>query len=148
MNCNTHEVNHDDSHNHSHSQPAEHQSNTHLSCNNGNGAGFVNQSACVRGLNDQLRQNFVGGMVMLTHGINALSDADRLAVMNKVRSFNNFTPDNDPHGEHDFGSFKHNAETYFWKIDCYDLQMLAHSPDPTDPSVTKRVLTIMMAQEY
>ncbi|MEP3629719.1 MAG: DUF3768 domain-containing protein [Hyphomicrobiales bacterium] len=106
------------------------------------------QSSLVRALNDQFRQSFVGGMVMVTNGTNALSEPEKLAVMNKVRSFDAFTPDNDPHGEHDFGSFKHKADTYFWKIDCYDLQMLAHSPDPTDPNVTKRVLTIMKAEEY
>jgi len=107
-----------------------------------------NKSELVRALNDQLRQRFVGGMIVVTHGTNALSDTEKLAVMNKVRTFDDFTPDNDPYGEHDFGSFKHKGETYYWKIDSYDLDMLGHSPDATDPSVTKRVLTIMKAEEY
>ncbi|MEP3629673.1 MAG: DUF3768 domain-containing protein [Hyphomicrobiales bacterium] len=86
--------------------------------------------------------------LLVTNGTNALSDAEKLEVMNKVRGFSAFTPDNAPDGEHDLGSFKHKTDTNFWKIDCYDLQMLAHSPAPTDPNVTKRVLAIMKAEEY
>ena len=29
-------------------------------------------------------------------------------------------PDNDPYAEHDFGSFEHDGQTIFWKIDLYD----------------------------
>ncbi|MBD8902577.1 hypothetical protein MBTS_10070, partial [Methylobacterium bullatum] len=36
----------------------------------------------------------------------------------------------------------------FWKIDTYDRAMVGHSPDPADPAVTVRVLTILLAQEY
>jgi hypothetical protein len=59
-----------------------------------------------------------------------------------------FTPDNDPYGEHDFGSFSYAAETIFWKFDYYDLDLQMHSPDPSDPTVTTRVLIIMLADEY
>ena len=70
------------------------------------------------------------------------------AVMQRVRSFADFTPDNDPAGEHDFGSFEHDGKTIFWKIDCYDRNMNYGSPDPADETVTERVLTIMLAGEY
>ena len=50
-----------------------------------------------------------------------------------VQSFSNFTKDNDPHGEHDFGSFEIEGETYFFKIDYYALDMQAGSEDPADP---------------
>lgn len=105
-------------------------------------------SALVRALNDSFRQSFIGGQVLITSGTNALAIEDRLALFEAIKSFDAFTPDNDPYGEHDFGSLTFNAETYYWKIDCYDTLMLNHSPDPADASLTKRVLTIMRAEEY
>jgi hypothetical protein len=57
-------------------------------------------------------------------------------------------PDNDPYSEHDFGSFEIEGDKFFWKIDCYDKTLEFGSPDPTDPSVTTRLLTIMLASEY
>ena len=62
--------------------------------------------------------------------------------------FENFTPENDPYYEHDFGSFEHEGKTIFWKIDCYDRDRNYGSPDPADPSVTMRILTVMLAEEY
>ena len=59
-----------------------------------------------------------------------------------------FTKDNDPHGEHDFGSFEIEGETYFFKLDYYALDMDGGSEDPADPEKTTRVLTIMRADEY
>jgi len=55
---------------------------------------------------------------------------------------------NDPWGEHDFGSFEHNGNTIFWKIDCYDREMKHGSPNPADATVTQRVLTVLLAEEY
>ena len=109
---------------------------------------WADHTAVIRTLNDRFRQSFVGGTVLITSGTEALPDDVKLAVMQAVQSFNEFTPDNDPAGEHDFGSFEMKGDTFFWKIDCYDTDMLGHSPDATDPAVTRRVLTIMKAEEY
>lgn len=68
--------------------------------------------------------------------------------MKRVRGFDAFTDDNDPYGEHDFGSFEYAGRTIFWKIDCYDRDLNYGSPDPSDETVTARVLTVMLAEEY
>ena len=69
-------------------------------------------------------------------------------IITKIRQFNNFTEDNDPYGEHDFGEIDYKENTVFWKIDYYDLNFEYGSENPEDSSVTKRVLTIMLAEEY
>ena len=102
----------------------------------------------IRELNDATRRFFTDGRVFVTSGVAALPPEAQAAILERVRTFADFTPDNDPYGEHDFGSFEHGAQTIFWKIDCYDREMNFGSPDPADPSVTTRVLTIMLAEEY
>jgi hypothetical protein len=100
-------------------------------------------------LNDICRTAFgIGGRLMLTEGITSLEDATRSAVLKKVMSFDSFTADNDPYGEHDFGSVDHDGQRYFWKIDYYNRTMDGGSEDPSDPGLTVRVLTIMLASEY
>jgi hypothetical protein len=101
-----------------------------------------------RVLNDNFRSTFVGGRVVMTAGVNALPIDTKARVLLAVQSFSNFTTDNDPHGEHDFGSFQIENETYFWKIDYYALDMDGGSEDSADPEKTTRVLTIMRADEY
>jgi hypothetical protein len=106
------------------------------------------ESDAIRSLNDAFRRTFTGGVVLLTAGVEALPDDVRQSLLKRVREFDTFTPDNDPHGEHDFGAIDEDGVRFFWKIDTYDRDMSAHSPDPTDPKVTTRVLTIMPAEEY
>ena len=100
------------------------------------------------GLNDELRRTGRGGRVMMTAGVAALPEAERLALLEQVRTFAAFSPDNDPHGEHDFGAFAVGDVRCLWKIDCYDCDLRFASPDPADPRVTVRVLTVMLAEEY
>jgi len=100
-------------------------------------------------LNDLLRTTFLTGKVVLTTGISALDEQERSAVLDKVQGFTGFTPDNDPYGEHDFGCITQpGVGKVFWKIDYYDNRFEALSPDPANPKVTRRVLTIMLAEEY
>jgi hypothetical protein len=100
----------------------------------------------IAALNDHARQSFTGCRVVITQGVQALDHVPD--VLDQVRWYDVFTPDNDPHGEHDFGSFRYAGETIFWKFDYYDVDMTMHSPDASDPAVTTRVLTIMLAYEY
>ena len=58
------------------------------------------------------------------------------------------TATNDPYGEHDFGALTVAGVRLLWKIDYYDAGMTGGSPDPADPSVTTRVLTLMLAHEW
>jgi hypothetical protein len=99
----------------------------------------------IRVLNDNFRSTFVGGQVVMTQGVNELPIDTKARVILAVQRFNEFSADNDPHREHDFGSFEVEGETYFWKIDLYE------EPDVKDANgepVVNRVLTIMLAEEY
>ena len=102
----------------------------------------------IRELNDSFRQTFVGGRVIVTAGVDALSPRVEVKVLQQVQQFDHFDRDNDPQGEHDFGSFDVEGQRFFFKIDYYDLEMEGGSEDPADPSKTARVLTVMKAEEY
>lgn len=102
----------------------------------------------IRELNDQLRRGRGSGRMAITRGIIALGEGHVAAIIAQVQTFDNFTPDNDPHGEHDFGAFEYLGDTIFWNIDYYDIDCQYGSPDPADANVTMRVLTILLASEY
>ena len=102
----------------------------------------------IRALNDALRRTFVGGMVLVTPGVEATPLEQRRSLLQQVRAFDTFTDDNDPHREHDFGAIDESGVRCFWKIEYYDRATEMGSPDPADPAVTTRVLTVMLASEY
>jgi Protein of unknown function (DUF3768) len=102
----------------------------------------------IRELNDAFRRTFTGGKVVMTDGVAALPERDLAQLLEGVRRFGEFTNDNDPHGEHDFGSIGLSGQTYFFKVDYYAPDMDGGSEDPADPTKTTRVLTIMRADEY
>jgi len=111
--------------------------------------GTSSKTSKISMLNDLCRKAMgVAGRLVQTSGICALPLQDQSAIREKVETFDTFTKDNDPYGEHDFGAFEHNGERIFWKIDYYDRTMTEGSEDPTDPHQTTRVLTIMLASEY
>ena len=102
----------------------------------------------IRELNDAFRSTMTGGRIMMTAGVDALPSDVKAIAIRRVATFSTFTPDNDPHGEHDFGNFELAGRKFFWKIDYYDAAMEFGSEDPADPAKTTRVLTIMLAEEY
>ena len=105
--------------------------------------------ATIAKLNDAFRSRFIGGRVMLTRAINALPRDLQMRIIAKVQTFDSFTADNDPHGEHDMGSFLLEGQRVMWKIDYYDASDPDYgSDDPADPNKTLRVLTIMLASDY
>ena len=109
---------------------------------------LVNESRVIAALNDTLRRFHRGGMVAISRGVAALPRAVWAEVIEAVACFNAFTPDNDPYGEHDCAVVDVGGLRVIWKIDYYDPSRLYHSDDPTDPQETRRVMTIMLAEEY
>jgi hypothetical protein len=102
----------------------------------------------IRALNDQLRTVGRGGNIVVTRGIAALDLSTKAAVFAAVQAFDQFSADNDPYGEHDFGLLEVCGERIMFKVDYYNTTMSGLSPDPADPNVTRRVLTILLASEY
>lgn len=102
----------------------------------------------VRELNDLFRTCFIGGRVLITEGVSALGQDFTSECVEAVQRFADFTADNDPYGEHDFGCVTVQGRKVFWKIDYYDLDCNYGSECPADPAQTTRVLTIMLASEY
>ena len=102
-------------------------------------------------LNDRFRRGVLQrpsalGRACLTGGVQRLnSDALRALLMAIVR-FEDFAPENDPYGEHDFGRVEYEETDYFWKIDYFRDDSMAFGSD--DPSASYRVLTVMRADEY
>ena len=99
-------------------------------------------------LNDAFRTTLSGGAVLLSAGVHELPDMVKAAAIRRVATFDAFTEDNDPYGEHDFGSFDLCGRRFFWKIDYFDERGEFGSEDPADPEKTTRILTIMLASEY
>ena len=102
----------------------------------------------IRDLNDELRTTGIGGETFLTRGLLS-KGADFIGkACAAVRAFDGFDNDNDPWQEHDCATLEVDGETVIFKIDYFDLNMEALSPDAADPNVTRRLLTIMLAEEY
>jgi hypothetical protein len=99
-------------------------------------------------LNDTFRQTFSGGKVVLSRGVGALPETILFNVLSLVQTYKNFNNANDPYKEHDFGIIEYHEHTIFWKIDYYDKDYRYASSNPADETLTNRVLTVMLAEEY
>ena len=101
-------------------------------------------------LNDKARKGLLPGStkVLLTREVTALPEDVLERLVAAVKTFDAFSEDNDPYGEHDFGAVELESERYFWKIDYYDRSLRFGAEDPSDISETVRVLTLMHASEY
>jgi hypothetical protein len=117
--------------------------------------GPVDKSEHIRILNDAFRTDLVAiglalisNKLFITRGVADCGNDFIDRAVQAVREFSDFTEDNDPHGEHDFGSFELDGIQLFWKINYYDQNLDMRSPDAANPDVTRRVLTILLAEEY
>ena len=123
------------------------------------------QTARIARLNDQARQAMgVACTAVATVGFRSLPEADQSCVRELIETFDAFDDDNDPHGERDFGTIfqladgrwtterprlcEDERERVFWKLDYYDRELQFASEDAANPAVTRRVLTIMLSDEY
>ncbi len=94
-----------------------------------------------------LRTTGFGGKVVLSPGVANLATRDDVVRAVMAQDPNN-GPKHDPTGRNEFGVVNLNNVRYFWKIDYYDRSYTVMSPDPADPLITKRVLTILRADEW
>jgi hypothetical protein len=110
-------------------------------------------------LNDALRQSIHNpgiDQVVMTAGVaDLIGDTSlfrgfqrRAELLRSVRDYDEFGPDVDPYGEREFGRFEFAGESLYWKIDYYDRDLAYGSPNPADPALTTRVLTILLTHEY
>ena len=103
----------------------------------------------IQKLNDMQRCHWVGGEIIITRDVSELIGGALVGeVLYIMASYDDFSRASDPHGEHDFGVFDAFGNEFFWKIDYFNLSKDGHSPDPADPQITCRVLTLMLATDY
>ena len=101
-------------------------------------------------LNDKFRANPHNGLgrFVTTRGVHSMGPEFVAKCLETVKNFTAFDPGNDPYGEHDFFAFTVDGEDLYWKCDYYDRSLQYPSPSPADPTVTVRVGTIMLQDEY
>ncbi len=123
------------------------------------------QTTRIARLNDMARQAMgIACTAVATVGFRSLPESDQSRVRELIETFDAFDDDNDPHGERNFGTIYQlddgrwtterprvrddERERVFWKLDYYDRELQFGSEDAANPAVTRRVLTIMLADEY
>jgi hypothetical protein len=109
---------------------------------------MTSKTEAIRALNDKLRQDLTTGTALITAGVAALGAEAVARIVKTITVYDDFCHENDPYEEHDFGTFEIDGHKLFFKIDYYDKSRTYHSPDSSDPSLTERVITIMLAEEY
>lgn len=108
----------------------------------------IPRAEAIARLNDALRQRGTGGVIVATKGVRELRGFSPIELVTALASYTAFDVDNDPHGERDFGDLELFGADMLWKVDYYDRNLEYGSPDPADPAVTERVLTVMLIAEY
>ena len=108
----------------------------------------LRRAEIVARLNDRLRKTGGGGEIYLSRGVAALPNETQLEIFLAVQMFADFSPENDPHGEHDYASLSILGQRIIWKMDYYHSGLKFHSRDLASSALTRRVLTIMLANEY
>ena len=113
-----------------------------------NHANGTSRAAEIARLNDELRTTGEGGQILVTRRVKALAAFNIEELLQALAAFDRFDPFNDPHSEHDFGDVDLWGAELLWKIDYYAPDLLFGSDDPANPTITHRVLTVLLAEEY
>ncbi|MBN9555696.1 MAG: DUF3768 domain-containing protein [Alphaproteobacteria bacterium] len=123
---------------------------------------MTDRTARTRRLNDMTRSQpeIANASLVMTQGVAALlisgdddnppkPDASRSATLRAtLAAFNHWPKGNDPYEEHDFGAFDLFGEKLFFKIDYYHPDHDTLAPVPSSIELCRRVLIIMLADEY
>ena len=108
----------------------------------------VPRAEAIARLNDHLRTTGTGGMIMITQNVKRITGFEAETLAAELAAYEDFDPSGDPHGERDFGCMTLWGYDLLWKIDYYDNDLKFGSDDPSDPEVTRRVLTVMLASDW
>ena len=98
----------------------------------------------IRELNDEFRKNGQPENIYLSLAVVQIKEPLFKQLLEKIKSFSNFTPKNDPDGDHRTGGFKIGMHNVEWVIDYYDLDEDDESPDPSNASVTTRIMNVVL----
>lgn len=96
----------------------------------------------------EMQAKGIQGQVLVTPGVSGEGAEFQAAALAAVATDTRFTEDNDPYADHTFGTVTVSGQKLFWKVDLYDAEFTYGSERPFDPTVTRRVLTIMCPSEY
>ena len=105
-------------------------------------------------LNDRVRQGLDRtAKIVFSYALSAKFFAGNgalaiLAQASIMKAIRHHLFEQDAHGERDFGQIEFRGERIWFKIDYYDYDLEYGSEDPSDASVTKRVMTIMLPEDY
>jgi len=114
-------------------------------------------AAVIAEQNDRFRKTWgadftVPGRIVMTRGVADLGYAEQAQIMQAVQQYSDFTEDNDPYGQHDFGVFTIQSQgkplKLYWKIDLYDRDYTYGAVMPTSLADTRRVLTVLFPSDY
>ncbi len=104
------------------------------------------QQAKVAQLNDRFRRRQEGhGDIVVTPGIRDQGSAFVAKALASVQAYDDFPAE---HPCHDFGIVSVDAIRIGFKIDAYDRDVIFGSPNPADPMVTHRVMTVFTPLEW
>ena len=112
------------------------------------------RSKRIADLNDAFRQSILVppnlGCVFTAHHFEQKGGHWQRVALHAVANFSEFSDDNDPSGERGTDAIPMTVEgvEMLWKIDYYDREFKDPSPDPSDPDVTLRIITLMLPEDY